>query len=470
MSSKPIIRAHALSKRFPIYDKPHHRLLQMFFRNRRWHREFQALHNVDLHVERGETVGIIGRNGSGKSTLLQIICGTLSPSSGEVAVEGRVAALLELGAGFNPEFTGRENIFMNAAVMGLTRGEVTDRLESILNFAGIGDFIDRPVKTYSSGMYVRLAFAVAIHVEPDILVVDEALSVGDEAFQRKCFARIEHLRKQGCSILFVSHAASTVVELCDRAILLDGGEMLADGQPKAVVSRYQRMLYASSERVAELREQMKRERDTQHAPPIAAPSPSVVSKPDAASLSVTPSDSAAGLEMEAYYDDGMKSQSALEYSSRGACIEDPHIETLWGARVNVVRAGERYVYTYTVKFDTAADAVRFGMLIKTTTGVELAGAVSAQAEHAIAWVEVGARLVIRFEFVCRLSPGTYFMNAGVHGRIDEQETYLDRRVDALMFRVMPTTGRLSTGFVDLVDSAEWSVAEEVVEHEHGVDE
>jgi lipopolysaccharide transport system ATP-binding protein len=264
MSSEPLIEVRALCKTFPIYDQPHHRLLQMFSRNRRWYREFNALRNIDFRIERGETVGIVGRNGSGKSTLLQIICGTLAPSFGEVQVRGRVAALLELGAGFNPEFTGRENVFMNGTLMGLGHAMIEDRLPEILAFADIGDFIDRPVKTYSSGMYVRLAFAVAIHVEPDLLVVDEALSVGDEAFQRKCFARIEKLRQIGCTILFVSHSAGTVVELCDRAILLDGGEMLADGAPKVVISRYQRMLYAPEDRVQELREQMRLEQRQAH--------------------------------------------------------------------------------------------------------------------------------------------------------------------------------------------------------------
>lgn len=462
MSSETIIEVSGLGKCFPVYDKPHHRLLQMFFRKRRLYREFQALRDVSMHVKRGETVGIVGRNGSGKSTLLQIICGTLTPTSGEVSVQGRVAALLELGAGFNPDFTGRENVYMNAAVMNITRSEVAERLDDILAFADIGEFIDRPVKTYSSGMYVRLAFAVAIHVEPDILVVDEALSVGDEAFQRKCFARIEQLRRQGCSILFVSHAASTVIELCDRAVLLDGGELLAEGKPKSVISLYQRMIYATAERVIEMREQLKRTHQLQ------------ASEPDSEHIGMghgfalqapKPTDDAS--EPEAYFDEGMKSQSTLAYASRGARIEDPHIETPQGDRVNVIRAGERYVYTYIVAFEHAADAVRFGMLIKTTTGVELAGAVSAQPEQAIGWVEAGSRLSVRFEFVCRLAPGAYFMNAGVHGRVGEGETYLDRRIDALMFRVMGTSNRLSTGFVDLVDAAGWETIEHVTEREHG---
>ncbi|OOG51066.1 ABC transporter ATP-binding protein [Rhodanobacter sp. C01] len=452
MSSEPLIEVRDLYKSFPVYDKPHHRLFQMLSRHKRqrWYREFEALRGIDFCIERGETVGIVGRNGSGKSTLLQIICGTLAPSRGEVQVRGRVAALLELGAGFNPEFTGRENVFMNGTVLGLTHAAIADRLEEILAFANIGDFIDRPVKTYSSGMYVRLAFAVAIHVEPDLLVVDEALSVGDEAFQRKCFARIERLRQSGCTILFVSHAASTVIELCDRAILLDGGEMLADGTPKAVISRYQRMLYAPEDRVQELREQMRREKNLprQVEEPVAQDASPAVAEEAVIDASMT----AHAAYMDAYFDEHLRSDNELTYTSQGARIEDPHIMTMAGKRVNVLNAGERYIYAYAVQFVRGVPCVRFGMLIKTLTGVELAGAVSARTEQTIIWVEQGAQFKVSFEFDCRLAPGAYFMNAGVQGRVGEEETYLDRRIDALMFKVMPRTDRLSTGFIDLVDS------------------
>ena len=444
MSSDAIVEVRGLGKSFPIYDKPHHRLMQMICGGgRKWHREFCALQGIDFTIRRGETVGIVGRNGSGKSTLLQVICGTLTPSSGEVHVHGRVAALLELGAGFNPEFTGRENVYLNGTVLGLTRAQIEGRLESILAFAEIGDFIDRPVKTYSSGMYIRLAFAVAIHVEPDLLVVDEALSVGDEAFQRKCFARIDRLREGGCTVLFVSHAAGTVIELCDRAILLDRGELLADGMPKAVISRYQKMLYAPADRVTELREQMKLERATGKELDV-KPSSLEVNK----QLKI---DNHLKDDSGAYFDEGLVSQSEVTYPGRGVVIGDPHLETLSGRRVNVVNPGERYVYTYRADFESGAAAVRFGMLIKTLTGVEIAGAVSATLENALEWVEAGSSMVVRFEFRCDLASGVYFMNAGITGRLEEEETYLGRRVDAFMFRVMPTAQRLATGFVDLVN-------------------
>jgi lipopolysaccharide transport system ATP-binding protein len=455
MSSDAIVEIRGLTKTFPIYDKPHYRLMQMLLAGRRrWHREFTALSDINLVVQRGETVGIVGRNGSGKSTLLQIICGTLAPTGGEVRVRGRVAALLELGAGFNPEFTGRENVHLNGTVLGLTRAEVERKLDSILAFAEIGDFIDRPVKTYSSGMYVRLAFAVAIHVEPDLLVVDEALSVGDEAFQRKCFARIERLREDGCTVLFVSHAATTVVELCDRAILLDRGDLLVDGLPKAVISRYQRMLYAPQERLAELRDQMKLERAEGEL--VAQESPVGSSSSRSASV-VSRNESS----YEAHFDEDLRSQSEVVYQRQGVMIIDPHLELPNGTRVNVINAGKKYIYTYDVEFDQGVASARFGMMIKTLTGVEIAGAVSALANEALEWVDAGTHLAIRFEFTCALAGGTYFMNAGVLGRLGEGETYLDRRIDAFMFRVMPSASRLSTGFVDLVDNVDVSVASSI---------
>jgi len=231
------IRVRGVSKRFAIYDAPRDRLKQMLMPRlarlvgrapRQYHREFEALHDVSFAIRRGETVGIVGRNGAGKSTLLQIISGTLGPSSGEVETRGRIAALLELGAGFNPEFTGRENVFLNGAILGFSREEVARRFDEIAAFADIGDFIDQPVKTYSSGMYVRLAFAVQACVDPDILIVDEALAVGDIGFQYKCFKRMEALKKRGVTILMVTHATGSVLEYADRCIVLDGGRVVED--------------------------------------------------------------------------------------------------------------------------------------------------------------------------------------------------------------------------------------------------
>jgi len=249
MSSNEIaIRVQNLSKCYEIYDRPQDRLKQSIIpRLRRlaklppksYFREFWALKDISFEIKRHESVGIVGRNGAGKSTLLQIICGTLSPTAGNISISGRVAALLELGSGFNPEFTGRENIYMNGALLGLSREEINKRFDDIVAYADIGDFIEQPVKTYSSGMYARLGFAVAIHTDPDVLIIDEALAVGDMPFQTKCFARMNELRARGTTILFVSHSLGTVASFCDRALYLRKGEQIAFGSVNEVAKQYQ---------------------------------------------------------------------------------------------------------------------------------------------------------------------------------------------------------------------------------------
>ena len=234
-----VIRAHDLGKTYRLYDKPHHRLLQSLWgERRRYYRDFSALGNVSFELARGQTLGIIGRNGAGKSPLLQIICGTLTPSAGEVEVRGRVAALLELGTGFNPDFTGRENLAINAAILGLTPAEIEARSDDIIAFADIGPFIDQPVKTYSSGMYVRLAFAVVVHVDPDILIVDEALAVGDALFQAKCMTRMRRMLDDGLTLLFISHDISAVKALCNRTLWLEHGQVRALGATADITRAY----------------------------------------------------------------------------------------------------------------------------------------------------------------------------------------------------------------------------------------
>jgi ABC-type polysaccharide/polyol phosphate transport system ATPase subunit len=243
MSSDFAIKVENLSKCYQIYNKPHDRLLQMLARGRKqYFREFWAVRDVSLQIKQGDTVGIIGRNGSGKSTLLQMICGTLNPSSGNIQANGRIAALLELGAGFNPEFTGRENVYLNAAMSGQSAEETHGKISSVIEFAGLGDYIDQPLKTYSSGMYARLAFSSAIHIEPSILVVDEALSVGDAGFQLKCMLHMREMQEKGVTILFVSHDTSSVVRLCDHAIVMEQGRIVSqDRDPLKCVKLYEQL-------------------------------------------------------------------------------------------------------------------------------------------------------------------------------------------------------------------------------------
>ena len=243
MSSSVAIHAQHLGKAFQLYERPIDRLKQMLMRGRkRYYKEFAALQDVNFELKKGEVLGLVGRNGAGKSTLLQLICGTLNSTAGSVSVQGRVAALLELGAGFNPEFTGQENIYLNASILGLSKAEIDERYDAIVDFSGIADFIHQPVKTYSSGMYVRLAFSIATSVDPDILVIDEALSVGDGAFARKSFDRIMRLKEKGATILFCSHSIYQIEALCTRALWLDKGVVQLMGDPSTVVARYQNFL------------------------------------------------------------------------------------------------------------------------------------------------------------------------------------------------------------------------------------
>lgn len=262
MSSDKAIHLDGISKVYNSYDKPSDRLKKSIFtraqkmfrrEQKTYSREFWAVKDISFDVNKGETLGIIGKNGAGKSTLLQMICGTLNPTDGHIEVNGRVAALLELGSGFNPEFTGRDNIYMNASILGLTRTQIDERYEDITKFAGIGDFVDQPVKTYSSGMVLRLAFAVIAHVDADILIIDEALAVGDAFFVQRCMRYLREFMKTG-TVLFVSHDISAVMNLCDRAIFLRKGELIETGIPKDVVKRYLADLYEETEAVEETAE------------------------------------------------------------------------------------------------------------------------------------------------------------------------------------------------------------------------
>ncbi|MCA0029722.1 ABC transporter ATP-binding protein [Mesorhizobium sp. B263B2A] len=469
------IRVRDVSKHYVMFERPEDRFKQMIVPRldrligrppRRYFRDFAALSDISFEVGRGETVGIIGRNGSGKSTLLQIVCGTLQPTSGSVEVNGRIAALLELGAGFNPEFTGRENVFLNASILGVPRNEMEWRFDDIARFADIGPFIDQPVKTYSSGMYVRLAFATAINVDPDILVVDEALSVGDEAFQRKCFARIEDIKDKGGTILFVSHGASTIVQLCTRAMLVDAGELILQGRPKAVVAQYQRLINASAEAAKEIRTRIMaagielpfrpamtgnfedeaggQSQGATVNPPIAEPSDETVVSPVEAE-----SNEIAGQYAD-YYDTNLKSKSAINLEERGARIRDLRVLTLNGDKVNVLQMGKRYILEYMVDFSSDAREVGFEFLFKNVTGLVLAGSDTHRVKgERTRLAKSGSALKINFTFSCVMLPGVYLVSAGVRGLVSEQLCMLHKIIEGVLIRVASEPELAAIGYVNL---------------------
>ena len=437
------IRLNDVGKIYKIYEKPRDRLLQALWPGRKkFYREFQALSGIDLEILRGETIGVVGRNGSGKSTLLQLIAGVLQPSAGTVNVNGHVVPLLTIGAGFNVEFSGRENVLLNASILGLEPREAEEKLDEIIAFADIGPFFDQPVRSYSSGMYSRLAFAVAINADPDILIVDEVLAVGDEAFRRKCFSRIEDIKAKGATILLASHSATTVIELCDRAVLIDSGERLLLGSPKTVVSRYQRLLYAPEQEVASVLAEI-REIDNAGE----ALTSTGANKGPVAEIGVSTEDFDDPEDFGSF-DADFKPESTVEYIRNGAQISNVRILDPHDNQVNVLRPWQTYTYVYDVEFLASATSVRFGMMVKLTSGLEMGGQVSEPAGDGIEFVPEGARWEVRFQFQPALLPGTYFLNAGARGREDGVEGYLHRILDAAVFRIDPRKRERITGHVD----------------------
>ncbi len=420
------IRLHDVGKIYRIYPHPSDRLKQSFVRGRKhYFTEHVALKPLTLDIPRGHTVGVVGMNGSGKSTLLQLITRTLTPTSGSLEVSGRVSALLELGAGFNPEFTGDENIFLNGSILGLSRNEIEKRYDDIVAFSGLPlHLIKQPVKTYSSGMYVRLAFAVAIAVSPDILIVDEALAVGDEGFQRKCFARIKALQESGATILFVSHSARAVTDLCDHALLLDTGELLMQGTPSEVVANYHKMLFAREDDRAGVRASIQ----------------SVEAKSKTFSDLIVPATASP--------------ESRTEYVADGGKINEVRLTNAQGEETVLLLPGEPYQLHYRVTWERPLSNISCSMMIKTLTGIEFAGAHGGEHQQIFAQVHTGEVTDIRFDFICRLMSGDYFLNVGVLENQFGTYRFIHRIVDALHIKVQPSHTNLPEhtkplGFVDL---------------------
>jgi len=426
-----------------MYGRPQDRLKQGLMRwcGKRYFREFWALRDIWLEVGRGEAVGIIGRNGSGKSTLLQILAGTLRPSEGEVDVRGRVAALLELGSGFNPDFTGRENVLLNGAILGIDGQEIARRFDEIASFADIGPFIDQPIKTYSSGMVVRLAFAVQALLEPDVLIVDEALAVGDEAFQRKCFGLLERFRTRGGTLLFVTHSTQTVVKLCSRAFLLDSGRLLCHGPSKPVVDVYQKVLYGTPEQADQLRRELQKVEG--RAENLVLPD----DEPAQPALEVAASPREAPANGRIRFEANLPRPQEVVYGTREAEIMDVVTCSASGQPANVFPCGEVCELRYRVRFLVAAEGVRFGMMVKTVEGLDLAGVSSVHLGQRLPSVQAGQVAEVRFRLVLNLAPGTFFLNTGVSAHKGAEEIYLHRRVDVASIRVEPLDGRDIYGLV-----------------------
>jgi lipopolysaccharide transport system ATP-binding protein len=445
MSSDIAISVKNLSKCYEIYSSPSSRLKQFIVprlkrllgkKSINYYREFWALRDISFEVKRGETVGIIGSNGSGKSTLLQMICGTLTPSAGTVQTHGRVAALLELGAGFNPEFTGRENVYLNATVLGLSIEEIDARFDAIAAFAGIGDFIDQPIKTYSSGMSVRLAFAVQSQIDPDIFIVDEALSVGDAKFQAKCFDRLRQLKENGTCILLVTHSSEQIVTHCTRAILLSKGVQLQAGKPKDIVNRYLDLLFGKEKAVIEPPSAI--ELDDAGAEKNLAST----SKPDDYQLSTTDDSFSTrpGYNPHEYrWGDG--TATILDYYLAAGNIHYP----------SAISTSQNITLAVTVKLLKEFHRPILGITIKTKEGVTVYGA-NTETLGCKAFGEAGGLnsvVQVVAEFKCNLAAGDHFISLGLASKHGEEVIPHDRRYDAIHLQVRPNDQFFGLANLDL---------------------
>lgn len=419
MDSNVTINIENVSKTYKIYENPQDRLLQLILRGKRqYYKEFKALKHISFQVNKGETVGIIGRNGSGKSTLLQIIAGTLQATEGNVKVNGRVAALLELGSGFNPEFTGRENVYLNGAILGISREEMEKRFDDVVAFADIGDYIDQPVKTYSSGMYVRLAFAVAISVDPDILIVDEALAVGDGRFQLKCFERIKSMKETGTTILLVTHDLQSIRQFCDRCLLFDKGVLLDQGQPNDIVNKYTKILFSS---------------------------------PDAELLE----------HHELYEETGFNGANAIDndqrladakgyrYGNGQGSINFVDITDLDGNSLEILTTCDEVKISMVVKSNKEVLKPIYAVTIKSIKGLEVYGTNTYFQNIPFEVLQPNQSIQIEFQHKMSLAPGTYFISYGFVELINDEIVPLDRRYDAKEIKILPQGSDRSFGVANL---------------------
>lgn len=427
------IQVEHLSKCYHIYETPRDRLKQYILPRlariarqpaRSYFREFWALQDVSFAINKGETVGIVGRNGSGKSTLLQLICGTLSPTTGTIRTDGRIGTLLELGSGFNPEFTGRENVYMNAAVLGFTREETDQRVDEIAAFADIGDFLEQPVKVYSSGMVVRLAFAVQAQLDPDILVVDEALAVGDVRFQAKCFARLQALRDKGATILFVSHSTEQIVTHCNRAALIGDGRLLEMGEPRHIVNRYLDLLFGRVRRETSDEQGLDTAEKTDGGP-VAS---NLLDGADERFLDPTAADFQRRVPYNPHeYRWGDGAAEFLDFM-----LLDGNDEVVHG-----VKRGTRLRLLLKFHFWSEVIFPILGVTIKTREGVAVFGTNSEMLESsAIASLGVPRQVhYVVAQFSTELAAGDYFISVGLASRDGCSIVPHDRRYDSIHFVV-----------------------------------
>jgi lipopolysaccharide transport system ATP-binding protein len=434
----PVILAENLGKCYHLYNHPSDRLKQALLLHRRqYFREFWALQGASFHLARGEAVGIIGRNGAGKSTLLQLVAGTLTPTQGSVRVSGRVAALLELGSGFNPDFTGRENVNLNGSILGLSQDEIAARFDEIARFADIGDFVDQPVKTYSSGMTVRLAFAVQVLLKPDVLIVDEALAVGDAEFQRRCYRRLEQLREQGLSLLFVSHANATVRQLCSRAIYLERGRVKAIGPSADVCDQYE--------------EDLLDERGRPGKPKVSLAVDPTAAQSAAQTTSPADADSAERV-LATFVPDPSRHEIA---GDRRIQILHAEARLVDNPRGHLVE-GDRVAIVVKVRVQEEMETFLFGFLFRTLLGTAVFGTSRLSTELGLpSPLKPGDEYTVRVEVQMQVEPGDYFVSFGMQTEgFDQVLFYVNDAMRLTLEHPPGTDPHMIAGFARLP----WSIS------------
>ena len=415
---KVAIQVKGLEKAYKLYDKPSDRLKEALgFGRKKRYKEHYALKGVDMTIYQGETVGIIGTNGSGKSTILKIITGVLNPTGGSVHVNGRISALLELGAGFNMEYNGIENIYLNGTMIGFSKKEIDAKMDDILNFADIGDYVHQPVKTYSSGMFVRLAFAVAINIEPEILIVDEALSVGDVFFQAKCYHKFEEFKEMGKTIVFVSHDLSSISKYCDRVVLLNQGVKLGEGSPKEMIDAYKQVLVG------------------QYVP--AADDHSLLSDKE-----ITAAAAAAAGTVK-----GEVNPELLEYGTKDAMITGYKITDDMRRETSALLKGKECTITMQVHFEHDIEAPIFAFTIKNIKGVEITGTNTMVEKAFLSPVRAGSDMEITFTQKIDLQGGEYLLSFGVTGFEKEEFQVYHRLYDVINMTVI--SDKDTVGYYDM---------------------
>ena len=416
--SDTAIKITNLTKIYKLYARNRDRLKDSLgLSQKASYKEHYALKNVDMEVKTGESVGIIGVNGSGKSTILKIITGVLNATSGDVQINGRISALLELGAGFNMEYTGLENVYLNGTMMGFTEKEIDERLQDILDFADIGDFVHQPVKTYSSGMFVRLAFAVAINIDPEILIVDEALSVGDVFFQAKCYHKFEEFKKLGKTILFVSHDLTSIAKYCDRVILLNKGVKLAEGNPKDMVNMYKKLL---------------------------------VHQLDEETLEDVSGKSAIGEKSEdgkAWKNNFEVNPTVTDYGEKQAEIVDFAIVDQYGAYSSIIEKGSVYKVKAKIHFHETVKNPIFTITIKNKQGTDITGTNTMFERIETGTVNAGEERIVTYEQQMNLQGGDYLLSLGCTGYVGDNFVVYHRLYDLVSFNVL--SDKNTVGFFDM---------------------